>query len=251
MNTIIYIACDNKNKELGHFFQSCHDKICAVANKNKLNYKSLTTQQLTKKNINSHISSTNECIFSAFSHGTNDSLLCGKTPYIEKDNVRNFYNSIFYTFACYTANGLGKELKHVRVAGYFGYNNRAWVIPCCENMFTECAIKGLISYMEGKTLKEAEADLIAEYDKHIKNLGINPISSYLLKNKQALVTIINDQTKPYDKHIKYFPNYIKSCLRTIMTSTLRKSDQLQIFSDNFPFCIYKDQHYQPIDNAIL
>ena len=44
-------------------------------------------------------------------------------------------------------------------------------------------------------IKEAVADLIAVYDKYIKNAKVNPIYACLLKNKQALVTIINDEEK--------------------------------------------------------
>ena len=196
MNSPIYIAYDNEDEKLGHFFQSCHDKIREVAVTKGIDYESLASQHLTKDNINNHTSEADEYIFSAFSHGTDDSLICGTSVYIEaKDNVKNFYSSIFYTFACNTANGIGKEFNDAYVLGYFGYNNEAWVVPAYENMFVECATKGLVSYIEGKTLKEAVADLIAVYDKYIKNAKVNPIYACLLKNKQALVTIINDEEK--------------------------------------------------------
>lgn len=196
MNSPIYIACDNEDKELGRFFLSCHDKIREIAVAQGLDYKSLMSTNLTKDNINKYTSEADEYVFSAFSHGTNDSLLCGKDAYIgTNDNVKNFYSSVFYTFACYTANGIGQELKDTYVIGYFGYNDSAWVVLGYEDIFVECATKGLVSYIEGKTLKEAETDLIAEYDKYIKTAKVNPIYAYLLKNKQALVTIINNSDK--------------------------------------------------------
>ena len=196
MNNPIFIACDNEDKLLGHFFQSCHDIIREAAVEKGFDYESLTSQHLTKGNVNDHTSKAEEYVFSAFSHGSDNSLLCGKDSYIKtNDNVKNFYNSVFYTFACYTANGIGKEFQDTYVLGYFGYNNQAWVIPCFEDIFVECATKGLISYIEGKTLKEAKDDLIAEYDKHLKNAKVNPIYACLLKDKQALVTIINNGEK--------------------------------------------------------
>lgn len=196
MNNPIYIACDNEDKALGHFFQSCYDKIREVAVKNGFKYESLTSLILSKENINKCTSDSEEYVFSAFSHGTDNALLCGKSAYIEaNDNVKNFYSSVFYTFACDTANGIGQEFKDTYVIGYFGYKDSAWVVLGYEDIFVECATKGLVSYIEGKTLKEAETDLIAEYDKYIKNAKVNPIYACLLKNKQALVTIINNNDK--------------------------------------------------------
>ena len=196
MNSPIFIACDNEDQVLGHFFLSCHDKIREVAVAKGFEYESLTSINLTKENINKNTSDADEYIFSAFSHGTDDSLLCGKNTYIEaNDNVKNFYSSVFYTFACYTANGIGQEFKDTYVIGYFGYKDSAWVVLGYEDIFVECATKGLVSYIEGKTLEEAKTDLIAEYDKYIKNAKVNPIYACLLKNKQALVTIINNNDK--------------------------------------------------------
>ncbi len=196
MNNPIYIACDNEDKNLGHFFQSCHDTIREVAVANGFNYESLTSSNLTKDNVNNYTSEADEYVFSAFSHGTENSLLCGNNAYIEVNcNVKNFYSSVFYTFACYSANGIGKEFKESYVLGYIGYNDRAWVVPAYEDMFVECATKGLVSYIEGKTLKESVKDLVAEYDRCLKKAKLNPIYAYLLKNKQALVTIINNEEK--------------------------------------------------------
>ena len=196
MDNPIYIACDNEDKDLGHFLQSCHDRIREVAVENGFDYRSFTSQSLTKENIDTHTSEADEYVFSAFSHGTDNSLLCRNNAYIKvDDNVKNFYSSIFYTFACYSANGIGKEFEESYVLGYFGYNNQAWVVPRYENIFVECATKGLVAYIEGKTLKDARKDLIAEYDKHLKNARVNPMYAYLLKNKQALVTIINNEEK--------------------------------------------------------
>ena len=196
MNSPIYIACDNEDKVLGHFFLSCHDKIREVAVAKGFVYESLTSINLTKDNINKYTSDADEFVFSAFSHGTDNSLLCGKNIYIEtNDNVKNFYSSVFYTFACDTANGIGQEFEDTYVIGYFGYKDSAWVVPGYEDIFVECATKGLVSYIEGKTLKEAETDLIAEYDKCLRDAKLNPVYGFLLKNKQALVTIINNNDK--------------------------------------------------------
>lgn len=196
MNKTIYIACDNEDKELGHFFQSCHDRIREVAVAKGFKFESLMSQNLTKEKVNEHTSDAEEYVFSAFSHGTDDSLLCGEVDYVKSnDNVKNFYSSVFYTFACNTANGIGKEFKESYVLGYFGYNNEAWVVPTYEKIFVECAIKGLVSYIEGKTLKEAVADMIKEYDMYLRNRIVNPIYAFLLKDKQALVTIINNEEK--------------------------------------------------------
>lgn len=196
MDNPIYIAYDNEDKKLGRFFESCFDKVREAAVNNGHEYKALMTPNLTKDVINQHTGTADEYVFAAFSHGCDTALLCGEEHYVEAgDNVKNFYNSVFYTFACQTANGIGREFNEAYVLGYFGYNKPAWVIPCYMDIFVECATRGMLSYLEGKTLKECETDLIAAYDKHIKGASVNPIYSNLLKNKQSLVTIINNEEK--------------------------------------------------------
>lgn len=196
MNNPVYIACDNEDAKLGHFFHSCHDTVREAAVANGFDYKSFMTTELTKDVINQHTAKAEEYVFSAFSHGDDNALLCGKEQYVESDdNVKNFYSSVFYTFACLTANGIGKEFSEAYVLGYFGYNKRAWVVPCQEELFVECATKGLVSYIEGKTLKQCAEDLLAAYTSNLKNAKMTPAYGFLLRNKQSLVTIINNEDK--------------------------------------------------------
>ena len=193
MDKPIFIACDNEDKNLGRFFESCFEKVREAAVTNGFEYEVLMTPNLSKGTINLHTSEAEEYVFSAFSHGCDTALLCGEENYIEAgDNVKNFYSSVFYTFSCQTANGIGKEFREAYVLGYFGYSQPVWVVPYYMDIFVECATRG---YLEGKTLKECEGDLIAEYDKHISRAKINPIYANLLKNKQSLVTIINNEDK--------------------------------------------------------
>jgi hypothetical protein len=196
MNNPIFIACDNEDAKLGRFFQSCFDTVREAAVANSVAYKSLMTAELTKDVINQHTAKADEYVFSAFSHGDDNALLCGKERYVEADdNVKNFYSSVFYTFACLTANGIGKEFREAYVQGYFGYKRPAWVVYAQEEMFVECATKGLVSYIEGKTLKQCAEDLIATYNSRLEKAKMTPAYAYLLKNKQSLVTIINSEDK--------------------------------------------------------
>lgn len=197
MNNPILIACDNEDALLGRFFLSCHDRIREAAVQNGFDYQSLTSGLLAKEQINQRTANADEYVFAAFSHGSDDALLCNKTAYVEaNDNVKNFYSSVFYTFACDTANGIGEEFRSAYVLGYFGYNKPAWVVPDYQDMFVECATKGLLSYLEGRTLKECADDMVAEYDKQISRAAIvSPVYALLLSNKQSLVTIINNEEK--------------------------------------------------------
>lgn len=198
MNNPIYIACDNEDAELGRFFQSCFDTIREVAVANGLEYRPFLTAELTKDVINRYTSEAEEYVFSAFSHGNDNALLClcRNENYVEaRDNVKNFYSSVFYTFSCETANGIGKEFREAYVLGYFGYKKPALVVLAQEEMFVECATKGLVSYLEGKTLKQCAYDMMAAYDKNLENAPVNPVYAALLKNKQSLVMIINRENK--------------------------------------------------------
>ena len=60
MDNPIYIAFDNEDKNLGHFYQSCHDRIREVAVENGFDYRSFTSQSLTKENIDTHTSEADE-----------------------------------------------------------------------------------------------------------------------------------------------------------------------------------------------
>ena len=90
---------------------------------------------------------------------------------------------------------LEKNVKYEITASYLGYKEEAWVVPSYEDIFINCATSGLISYIKGKTIKQSYEDMIAEYDKHIKTGKVNPIYAALLKNKMALVSIINNDDK--------------------------------------------------------
>jgi len=196
MNNPIYIAFDDSDKNLGHFFQTCADEIKQVTIENDFSYESISADSLTKEVINNYTSSADEYVFCAFSHGVDTALLCNNKPYIESnDNVCNFYSSIFFTFACHTAKGIGKEFQDAYVLGYLGYKDEVWVIPAYEDIFVKCATSGISSYLRGNTLKKSYENMIAEYDKQIKSGKVNLIYSALLKNKQALVAIINDDNK--------------------------------------------------------
>lgn len=197
MDNPIYIACDNEDGELGGFFLSCHDRIREAAVNNGFEYKPILTPELTKDFINQHTAEAEEYVFAAFSHGCDTALLCGDEHYVEAgENVKNFYSSVFYTFACDTANGIGEEFRNAYVLGYFGYKTPAAVLMGLQDLCVDCATRGLVSFLEGKTLKECASDMIAEYDRCIVAASqVTPYYAQLLKNKQSLVTIINNEEK--------------------------------------------------------
>lgn len=196
MDNPIYIACDNEDKLLGRFFESCYDRIREATVNNGFDYKPILTPELTKDVINLHTAEADEYVFAAFSHGCDTALLCGDEHYVEAgNNVKNFYSSVFYTFACETANGIGKEFREAYVLGYFGYNKPAWVVYAQEELFVECATKGLVSYIEGMTLKQCAEEMVATYDRSLKSARMTPVYAMLLKNKQSLVSIINSEDK--------------------------------------------------------
>ena len=62
-------------------------------------------------------------------------------------------------------------------------------------MFVECATKGLVSYLEGKTLKQCVEDLVSAYNNILQRAQMTPAYGFLLRNKQSLVSIINSEDK--------------------------------------------------------
>ena len=151
MNNPIYIAFDDADSLLGHFFQGCADYIKQNVVQEGMSYESINSESLTKDTINKYTCNAEEYVFCSFSHGTDSALLCNNMPYIEtNDNVCNFYSSVFYTFSCHTAKGIGQEFQDAYVLWYLGYKEEAWVVPSYEDIFINCATSGLISYIKGK-----------------------------------------------------------------------------------------------------
>ena len=163
MNNPIYIAFDDADSLLGHFFQGCADYIKQNVVQEGMSYESINSESLTKDTINKYTCNAEEYVFCSFS--------------------------------CHTAKGIGQEFQDAYVLWYLGYKEEAWVVPSYEDIFINCATSGLISYIKGKTIKQSYEDMIAEYDKHIKTGKVNPIYAALLKNKMALVSIINNDDK--------------------------------------------------------
>lgn len=112
MNNPIYIAFDDGDKSLGHFFQACADEIKQATIENNFSYESISANILTKEIINSYTSSAEEYVFCAFSHGIDTALLCNNEPYIESnDNVCNFYSSVFLHLHVIQQKGLVGNFK--------------------------------------------------------------------------------------------------------------------------------------------
>ena len=203
MINTIYIAFDDADGDLGHFFQACADTIRQIAFDNGLSYEWLDSNKLTKSDINHFTEDAGIYLFAAFSHGSENALWGSGEAYIEaNNNLKNFYNSVLLTFACLAARGFQHELESTSIPAYFGYREEVWASthPDIEDVFVKCAIKGVESFIMGNTIEVARKDTIIEYDKHInecrKKWGYNnPISAALLKNKQALVTMINNDNK--------------------------------------------------------
>lgn len=195
MKEPIYIACDDEDSVLGHFFKSCSDVIRQTATDNSKDYKEICTPELNKETVNSYTIQAEDYIFACFSHGDETSLICQNDSYIEvDDNVKNFYSSVLYTFSCSSGSEIGKELSEAYVLGFFGYNAPVTVYPIQEDVFVHCATKGLVSFIDGKTLKESQKEMLKEYDEKINELAyVNfPAAAALLLNKESLVTIINN-----------------------------------------------------------
>jgi hypothetical protein len=198
MNRIIHIAYDNTDKTLGHYFERCATEVKKVADLIGLNCVLIDSNGLDVKTINAHTANADKYIFVAFSHGSPDALWGQKEHYIKAaNNLKNFYNSILYTFACKSAIYFSPELDSASIPCYCGYLDKAWasVHPQLENYFVQCAIKGIISFLHGKSTADSMRDLIEEYNCQIKETKkiygeINPISAALLKNKQALRIIV-------------------------------------------------------------
>lgn len=209
MSKTIHIAYDHADPKLGSFFSACANCVIKKASACDLNIVELDSDKLDSTIINQCTSQAKEYIFVAFSHGSSSALWGREVPYIQAGyNLSNFYNSILYTFACSAGISFYPELIKNNIPAYYGYKSKAWASTnkLLIDVFVRCAVKGIISFLSGRTLKEAADDLLTEYTNSIqetrKMFGLNnPVSAALLKNKQALAIIIRES----DMIINHFP----------------------------------------------
>jgi len=190
------ITYDNKDKSLGGYLNECFNDLSDHLKYLKYQQAavSLSSGDCTREMIKTHTEGygTNKFMFTAYTHGTQNSLTVSKKPFVDFDNAINFRNSFFYTCACLTAVELGPELQRQGCLAYIGYKDKVEVLLKYSDIFRKCKNSGIKYFLEtGKKLEEAVMYMKKVYDEEVQKLaegtdGAFIAAACLHKNRRSL-----------------------------------------------------------------
>ncbi len=136
------IAFDEKDVELGGYFESCKEQIRLVLSENE----SVMVQEINAQRCNQpfleHVLSPKlgkPFLFAAYCHGLPNALKVEGEQFIKSnENTSLFQNVFFYTNACLAGETLGKELMEKGALAFIGYNDTIKVDLRAKNIFRDC-----------------------------------------------------------------------------------------------------------------
>ncbi len=148
-----------------------------------------------------HLPTSQVCFIA--NHGDAKSI-AGDNGDIVSVNTDNtiFSGKLLYAVSCSCAKELKDSLTKVGLLSFWGYDNELKVWYGYPQYARSC-MAGIKSLMDGKTIKEAKADMLEQYNNDIAELETqypeNPIlSATLLDNREALVICGDDELRLTD-----------------------------------------------------
>lgn len=188
----VVLAYDEKDDELGDYFESCAAEVKEILSINeKFQVTLIKGENLNSAFIGFKLDSLKErFIFAAFSHGTAESLTYkNRIPYIDVgDSIDIFSEAFLYTTACNCGKVFGKKLN-ARGCIFWGYNKTTYVLTDFQSASKLCDIFGLISFLKGETIENAYKSALDKYQEEIDGLEeIDPLAASILDaNKNAMI----------------------------------------------------------------
>lgn len=178
------------------FFEACAlDFVEEVFDINATQITEVAGKQLSLNSINSILDSKNQpFLLVAYSHGSNDSLLCNnQTNYYIRSGINDdkFPNCIFYTWSCFTGIQLGKTLIQNNCRAFIGYEGTIIAGTGEIESFIESANSGIKLLVDGKNIKQVLSGMYGKYNELIDYLENEKqdyfIASLLRRNRDELV----------------------------------------------------------------
>lgn len=187
----IIIAFDEKDRRLGFFFEACKNQLALFLKSASLLYIEANSDKLNELSINSLTQNLSNFIFSAYSHGDEESLLkSGRYSYLSiAQNGANFSNSFIYSFSCKTGKKLGREIINYGCHCFIGYRNTVFIWTHRTSIFVQCANHGLIEFLKGNDSQTAFNLMIEKYNEQIDLIYKFDfeVASDLRANRDALI----------------------------------------------------------------
>lgn len=197
----VLICCDEEDPTVGHFVELCAEQAHEIVDDIDVDVERLNSVQLSADSIAKVANQNGDAPFicTAFSHGSDDALLCNSDDYISVNvNQHSFRNVFFYTWACSTANNLGNILVASKCETYIGYLEPVSVPELGDEsleIFVECAVKGLRAFLEDGISAVSSFNVMRDfYDEKIDELRFDdPIAASHLNTHFMALEILGNE----------------------------------------------------------
>jgi hypothetical protein len=152
----IMVACDNKDINLGAYFEDCKNQLLSILEEQR-EFANYALHELSGNHFNNvYIDfimpqyKPNPFIFIAYSHGNEKELYCENDSYVKKEaNTHHFANSLFYTTACSVGKELGEDLIDKGCLAFIGYKRDTVVFieGLRKDVSRNCDHAGIIAFL--------------------------------------------------------------------------------------------------------
>ena len=200
MKFLIAYNNDNSDAAGGHF-SFCGEEMELETEERGLDRVILNPPNMGNQHLLHHLPSYQVCFIA--NHGDAKSIAGSKGDLVSTntDNTQ-FSGKLLYVVSCSCAKELMDSLIKVGLLSFWGYDNELKVWYGYPQYARSC-MAGIKSLMDGKTVKEAKADMLEQYNNDIEELETqypdNPIlSAILLDNREALVICGDDELRLTD-----------------------------------------------------
>lgn len=201
MKFLIAYNNDNTVDAAGGHFAFCGEEMENAMEEYGFDNVVLTPPLLTNAQLLQHLPNCSICFIA--NHGDAKSIAGNNGDIVSVDtNNTLFAGKLLYAVSCSCAQKLKDKLVSDGLRSFWGYDNKLSIWYGYPQYSNSC-MKGIKSLMEGKTVKEAKEEMLAEYNKGIAELEtLYPDNTYLaaalLDNREALVVFGEDDLKLVD-----------------------------------------------------
>lgn len=187
--------------EAGGHFAFCGEEMELETEERGLDHVVLNPPNLENSQLLQYLPTCQVCFIA--NHGDAKSIAGDKGDIVSVNTDNTFFSGkLLYAVSCSCAKELKDSLTKVGLLSFWGYDNELKVWYGYPQYARSC-MAGIKSLMDGKTIKEAKADMLEQYNNDIAELETqypeNPIlSATLLDNREALVICGDDELRLTD-----------------------------------------------------
>ena len=149
------------------------------------------SDSITKQNLSEKMALVNYDGFMCFwyGHGKNDSFCVANEDVVTTtENYYVFSNALIYAFSCLNGNELADALVANKVKAFVGYTDYANCPYGIDDITTKIVMSFISSFLLGKTVNEAKADLELSYDDAVYDESLDAFQRNLFqKNRDNLI----------------------------------------------------------------